>query len=216
MSSHRIEVECVRLKEKCSVFEEFSTDDIRFMIETLKKHILQKLPPESLTCSQYYQTEVYKTQTTCPMVFTNYIVSIDVSFLYLIEDLSIKLFSIVRKINIDIESNLCLILDEVLSQPTPVLPIWLAPIQLIIIPTSPELKKDAVEISKKLRGRIRVDSSNEKFSKKLRKVANSLIPIIGIISERDKLNNTITLKFRKNNSQKTLTIEEANRLLNQE
>ena len=78
-------------------------------------------------------------------------------------------------------------------------PLWLAPVQVKVIPVSEGQFQKAKEITNSLREqfiRAEVDLGNDGFGKKIRNAKNSRIPYFIIIGEKDLQANKITLESR--------------------
>ncbi len=79
-------------------------------------------------------------------------------------------------------------------------PLWLAPVQVIIIPISDSHKDYALEISEKLRKegfRVSIDSRNEKIGYKIRESENKKIPYMLILGDKEMENNDISVRQHK-------------------
>ena len=89
-----------------------------------------------------------------------------------------------------------------------VLPLWLAPLQVNIIPVNNEYHLDySDEINKLLQDanvRVKVDDRNEKLSYKMRESQTKKIPLTLILGDNEKNNGLIS--FRKFGSQETTTM----------
>ncbi len=82
-------------------------------------------------------------------------------------------------------------------------PLWLSPIQVVILPVSDKFNKYAVEIHEKLLGldiRSKIDDRSEKIGAKIRDCELSRVPIMFIVGEREQNSNTVSLrrKFKGN------------------
>lgn len=76
-------------------------------------------------------------------------------------------------------------------------PLWLAPVQVSILPITDAQKEYAKEISVKLREeglRVQIDSRNEKIGYKIRESENKKIPYMIVIGEKEKENNNISVR----------------------
>lgn len=77
-------------------------------------------------------------------------------------------------------------------------PLWLAPIQVRVLPVSENVAAYANEVSMALRtARIRVeaDDSNETLPKKIRNAETQKIPVMAIVGEREQQAQTVTLRL---------------------
>jgi threonyl-tRNA synthetase len=79
-------------------------------------------------------------------------------------------------------------------------PLWLAPLQVSIIPITDSHKDYAVEISGKLRKegfRVSIDDRNEKIGYKIRESENKKIPYMIVIGDKELENNDISVRQHK-------------------
>jgi threonyl-tRNA synthetase len=79
-------------------------------------------------------------------------------------------------------------------------PLWLAPVQCILIPISEKFKPDALAVCNKLieQGiRAKLDDRNEKVGYKIRDAETKKIPYMGIIGEREAATQTVSIRKRK-------------------
>jgi threonyl-tRNA synthetase len=86
----------------------------------------------------------------------------------------------------------------------PMLPVWLSPTQLRIIPVSEKYVGYAVLIAEKAKDRIRVDvdDRNETLSKKIREASREWIPYIAVVGEKEVSSNLLTVTVRAESTQK--------------
>ncbi|MCP3901832.1 MAG: threonine--tRNA ligase, partial [Desulfobacteraceae bacterium] len=76
-------------------------------------------------------------------------------------------------------------------------PLWLAPVQAILLPVNDELQPYAKKIQAEfLQNKIKceVDSSNERLKKKIRLAQMNYIPLIITIGEKEKDSNTLSVR----------------------
>ena len=79
-------------------------------------------------------------------------------------------------------------------------PLWLAPLQVSIIPITDSHKDYAVEISGKLRKegfRVSIDDRNEKIGYKIRESENKKIPYMIVIGDKEMENKDISVRQHK-------------------
>ena len=90
------------------------------------------------------------------------------------------------------------------------LPLWLAPVQVNVIPVNNEYHLEyAKEFSDKLTDlgyRVNLDDRNEKLSYKMRESQIKKIPLTLILGDREKESKTIS--YRKYSSQDTTTVSQ--------
>jgi len=78
-------------------------------------------------------------------------------------------------------------------------PIWLAPEQLVIIPISEKHHEYALQIERQLKGagiRCTIDKRSEKMGYKIRDAETRKIPYMGIVGDKEMLNQTVSLRKR--------------------
>jgi threonyl-tRNA synthetase len=79
-------------------------------------------------------------------------------------------------------------------------PLWLAPVQVIILPISGGYNEDAKAMHAKLMAhgiRVETDDSNEQISAKIRDAENRKIPLMAIIGEKERLSGEVALRRHK-------------------
>ena len=110
-------------------------------------------------------------------------------------------------------------------------PLWLAPVQCVVLPITDGQIEYAKTIAGKLRSkgiRVELDDRNEKIGYKIRDWETKKIPYMLVVGEKEKANNTVALRQHKKGdvgavpvetlienlikeiSQKTITLEEKN------
>ena len=101
-----------------------------------------------------------------------------------------------------------------------VLPLWLAPVQVEIIPVSVEHQGEyGEEILRKLKGegiRVELDSRNEKVGYKMREAQTMKIPYSVVIGDNEKKDNLVTYRKHGSDEKTTVSIEEFIELLKKE
>ena len=94
-----------------------------------------------------------------------------------------------------------------------VLPVWLAPTQVMIMPVSSEHQKDYANEIKELlikeNIRVEVDDRNEKLGYRLRESQIKKIPITIILGDNEQNDKTISYRLFGNKETTTLTKEES-------
>lgn len=91
------------------------------------------------------------------------------------------------------------------------LPLWIAPLQIVLAPISNHFDDYAAEVLQLLRAnkiRAEADLSSEKISYKLRKHSMSKVPIIAIIGQNEVQNRTVTLRRLGVEEQETLILDD--------
>ena len=99
-------------------------------------------------------------------------------------------------------------------------PLWLAPVQVVVIPVSSEYQGDyAKDITNKLKERefrVELDERNEKLGYRLRDAQTRKINYTLILGDDEKNNNTISYRRHGEKDTTTVTIDEFIKLLEEE
>jgi len=77
-------------------------------------------------------------------------------------------------------------------------PLWLAPVQIIILPIADRHEAYAREIQARLRSeglRVQVDDSREKVNKKIREAEMQKIPLIALVGDKEISNQNVSLRI---------------------
>jgi len=93
----------------------------------------------------------------------------------------------------------------------PILPIWLSPTQVRIIPIHEEDNDFAEEVYSKLSSegiRADIDDREDTLSRKIREAEMGWIPYIAVIGEKERENNVLSVNIRKNKSKEAMTIDD--------
>ena len=80
-----------------------------------------------------------------------------------------------------------------------IFPVWLSPVQVIVLPISEHQKEYAEEIFKKLKEsdiRVELDDSNESLGKRIRNAKMQKVPYIIVVGDKEKDAKTITVEGR--------------------
>lgn len=89
-------------------------------------------------------------------------------------------------------------------------PLWLAPLQVKVIPITEDQVGYGTEIAKELRMqgfRVDIDSRDEKMQKKIRDAELAKIPYMAVVGKREKAEGTVSLRSRKQGDMGSLTRE---------
>jgi threonyl-tRNA synthetase len=79
-------------------------------------------------------------------------------------------------------------------------PVWLSPVQTIILPVSEHQKEYAKEICEKIKNsdiRIELDDTNESLGKRIRNAKMKKVPYIIVVGDKEKEAKTLTIEGRK-------------------
>ena len=78
-------------------------------------------------------------------------------------------------------------------------PLWLAPVQIRLLPIREEHLVYAEEVAAKLRSlsaRVEVDNSGNNINKMIRTAEKSKIPVVGVIGDKEQETNSLSLRVR--------------------
>lgn len=90
-------------------------------------------------------------------------------------------------------------------------PVWLAPVQVKVLPISDKFMEYSKEVMDKLRKagiRCEIDARNEKTNYKIREARNERVPYMIIIGEKEKIRGDISLRSRKNGDEGSISLKE--------
>ena len=91
------------------------------------------------------------------------------------------------------------------------LPVWVAPLQVKILPITDNQHKYAYEVKEKLQAkgiRVEVDDRNEKTGYKIREAQLQKIPYMLIVGEKEVEGNTVSVRSRENGDVGVKSVEE--------
>ena len=95
-------------------------------------------------------------------------------------------------------------------------PLWLSPIQAVIMNISDKHAKNTKEIAKKLKSkgfRVKLDLRNEKITYKIRDHSMQRTPFQLVVGDKEIENNTVSVRARKGKDLGSLTLEDFSKLL---
>ena len=90
-------------------------------------------------------------------------------------------------------------------------PLWLAPIQMMIVPISDKFNNYAESVFNQLKEkniRVKIDIRNEKMGAKIRNAELNKIPIMIIIGEKEVQDNTVSIRRKFSGNQGTFPIDD--------
>ena len=90
-------------------------------------------------------------------------------------------------------------------------PLWLAPIQVTILPVSEKTNKYARAIEEKFKNkglRVKLDDRPDKIGAKIRLAELNKIPVMIIVGEKEASDNTVSIRRRLMGDQGTVNVEE--------
>lgn len=89
-------------------------------------------------------------------------------------------------------------------------PIWLSPIQVIIIPVSEKFNDYAITVAEKLKSssiRLEIDNSDNSLNKRIRNAEKNKIPYILIVGEKEIKNKKISVRQRGKGDQGVVSLD---------
>jgi threonyl-tRNA synthetase len=89
-------------------------------------------------------------------------------------------------------------------------PLWLAPVQAILVPIADRHIPYAEEVAAELRAaglRVEVDDSGERMNKKIRNAQLQKIPYMLVVGDKEMENNTVAVRTRENDDRGATTLE---------
>lgn len=98
-------------------------------------------------------------------------------------------------------------------------PLWMAPIQVAIVPITSDINEYAHDVAKKLHHhhlRVKVDTRSEKMTYKIRELSHGKVPIILVVGQREALEQTVTVRRLGSLAQETLALTDVIDTLKQE
>ena len=99
------------------------------------------------------------------------------------------------------------------------LPLWLAPLQVIVAPITNEVDDYAREVADTLRKaglKVDLDLRNEKINYKIREHSHAKVPVIAVVGGREAENRQVALRRLGGKDQEVLALEEAVAILGNE
>ena len=91
------------------------------------------------------------------------------------------------------------------------LPLWIAPVQVAILPISDKFQQYAEKVYNLLQKegyRVELDSRVESLNKKIRQAEINKIPLMVVIGEKEVQSNTVTIRKKSGGDIKNISIEE--------
>ena len=89
-------------------------------------------------------------------------------------------------------------------------PLWLAPVQVILLPITDQNQEYTDEVFKKLTNsgfRVEKDLRNEKIGFKIREAQLQKIPYMVVLGEKERENNELAVRKRRSKETVTLSID---------
>lgn len=91
-------------------------------------------------------------------------------------------------------------------------PVWLAPVQVMVIPVAPAFNDYAQRIKENLKKetiRVHADLSDDRMNAKIRNAQNQKIPYMFIVGENEQTNETVSIRPRKGKQVQDQTFQDA-------
>jgi threonyl-tRNA synthetase len=90
----------------------------------------------------------------------------------------------------------------------PMLPVWLSPTQVRVVPVTDDQIPRALEVADELAGfRVDVDDTSDTVGKKIRRAEKEWIPYIAVVGPREMDAGTVNVRTRKPAGQEELTVD---------
>lgn len=121
-----------------------------------------------------------------------------------------------------IERVICSLLEKTAierNEKAPMLPTWLSPTQVRLLPISERHLDFALDFAAKLKDhniRVDVDDRAERVGKKIRNAAQEWIPYVAVIGDREVENGEITVNIRKTEEKKTTDLDNLVKIIKDE
>ena len=99
------------------------------------------------------------------------------------------------------------------------LPLWMAPVQVVVLPIAPEFDNYAKKIFEQcLKAGINseVDLKNQKINYKIREHSLSKVPLLLICGQKEANDKTVTIRKLGSEKQETLSLDRAIRKISQQ
>lgn len=90
-------------------------------------------------------------------------------------------------------------------------PVWLSPVQVVIIPVSEKFNDYAMFVANKLKLinlRLEIDNSDNSLNKRIRNAEKNKIPYILVVGEKEMKNKSVAIRKRGDGDQGVLPVEE--------
>jgi threonyl-tRNA synthetase len=90
-------------------------------------------------------------------------------------------------------------------------PLWLSPVQIVIIPVSEKFVSYALDVEKKFRNsglRVEVDLSDEKLGYKIRQAQQSKVPYMFVVGEKEVSTDSVSVRHRDRGEEGIHKLEE--------
>ncbi|MHC1630183.1 MAG: threonine--tRNA ligase [Methanoculleaceae archaeon] len=102
-----------------------------------------------------------------------------------------------------IERVICALLENTATQDVPLLPTWLSPTQVRLVPVADRHIPFAEEVASQLTGsgiRVDIDDREERINRKVREAGREWIPYVAVIGDREVESGVLTVTVRRQSS----------------
>jgi len=90
--------------------------------------------------------------------------------------------------------------------------VWLAPVQVVAVPVADEYAGYLSEVADRLRARrvrVEVDTSDDRFPKKIRTASKSKVPYVLIAGEEDRAAGGVSFRYRDGSQKNGVPVDAA-------
>ncbi len=121
-----------------------------------------------------------------------------------------------------IERVICSLLEKTaveMDEKPPMLPVWLSPTQVRILPIAERHMDYALELARELKDhnvRVDVDDRPERVGKKIRNAATDWVPYVAVIGDNELESKELTINIRETQEKQAMTREDLVKLVNEE
>lgn len=115
-----------------------------------------------------------------------------------------------------VERWMSIFLKDALNKKIPMLPLWISPIQIRILPVCDTNLEYCIQVAKELRSnfiRIDVDDRDISLNKKIKKAELSWIPYIIVCGNKEYENNTLSVRIRSSGESIIMTTTEIAKII---
>lgn len=115
-----------------------------------------------------------------------------------------------------VERCIYALLEEALKLEQPILPLWISPVQLRIIPVNNEAHLEFCQQIEFAGIRFDIDDRNESMGRKLVRARQEWIPYVLVVGQKELESGKLSVNIRKDNSKKEMSKEELEREIKQQ
>jgi threonyl-tRNA synthetase len=91
-------------------------------------------------------------------------------------------------------------------------PVWLSPVQVLGVPVAEDFAdylQDVLDQLKRKGVRVELDSTDDRFPKKIRNASKSKVPFVLIAGEDDRASGAVSFRFRDGSQKNGVPVEDA-------